>query len=333
MKDSSPAFLSLFTPEEQQALNKLEVQRKVLRRKPVLWTLVSVTFVLVVGVMAGLHELTKYKDAAWPIVVVLFMTLCFFGAVAWLTFAFPERDNLSWKYKRMMLRRLVPKVLPGWVSSTTHRLKNEDIKKSGLFQDKANRIAREDYLFGPAGKVVAEVYQIALQTESKDPRPVKSPGLLPVEVPENHFYGFFYRVHCPVIFPCDVWVFPRHRKIEGEVDDWAEITEGKYANSTRKNVTTGDAEFDEHFSVYTNSPSRFQEILTPKRRQNLVQVDRLFATACAFSYTTNKAYAMIGFTDDPLDIIMKQEIGESLLQLHAEELARMKDVALLVTAM
>lgn len=306
------------------------MQRIVLRRKPVLWVLVSTVFIVVIGVMIVIHEMTKYQDAAWPVVIMLVVTLGFFGCVAWLSFKFPERDTISWKYKRMMLRRLVPKILPGWVSSSSHRLMNEDIRKSGLFRDKANRIAREDYLFGPAGKVVAEVYQIALEVESNSGND-KGIGIL--EMPNNHFYGFFYRVHCPVIFPCDVWVFPRQRKIDGEVDDWAELSEGKYAHSARKNIKTGDAEFDEHFSVYTNDVARVMQILTPKRRQNLVEVDRLFSTACAFSYTENKVYAMIGFSNDPLDIHMKKEIGETLLHCHAEELGRMKDVATLVSGM
>lgn len=311
-------------------LEKLETQRIVLRRKPVLWVVVSVVFIVVIGTMIVIHEMTKYQDAAWPVVIMLIVTLGFFGCVAWLSFKFPERDSISWKYKRLMLRRLVPKILPGWVSSSSHRLMNEDIRKSGLFRDKANRIAREDYLFGPAGKVVAEVYQIALEVESSA-KGTKGIGIM--ELPNNHFYGFFYRVHCPVIFPCDVWVFPRQRKIDGEVDDWAELSEGKYAHSTaRKNIKTGDTEFDEHFSVYTNDSSRVMDILSPKRRQNLVEVDRLFSTACAFSYTENKVYAMIGFANDPLDIHMKKEIGETLLQQHNEELRRMKDVAVLVSA-
>jgi hypothetical protein len=319
------SLLPLFTDEEKLALKKLELQRISLRRKPILWIFVVSVFVVSIGIMAGIHELTKYQDAAWPVVVMLVVTLGFFAGVAWLSFKFPERDAISWKYKRMMLRRLVPKVLPGWVSSSSHRLMNEDIRKSGLFRDKANRIAREDYLFGPAGKVVAEVYQISLESEA-------NAGISPLEMPSNHFYGFFYRVHCPVIFPCDVWVFPKQRKIEGEVDDWAEITEEKYATSTsRKHITTGDAEFDERFSVYTNGPQHALEILTPNRRQNLLQVDRLFSTACAISYTTNKVYAMIGFAKDPLDVVLKKEIGETLLHLHAEELSRMKDVAVLIS--
>jgi hypothetical protein len=328
---ANPAsILDWFSPDEKQALQKLEMQRVVLRRKPVLWVIVSTVFIVVIGTMIVFHEMTKYQDAAWPVVIMLVVTLGFFGCVAWLSFKFPERDTISWKYKRLMLRRLVPKILPGWVSSSSHRLMNEDIRKSGLFRDKANRIAREDYLFGPAGKVVAEVYQIALEVESNSAND-KGMGLL--EIPNNHFYGFFYRVHCPVIFPCDVWVFPRHRKIEGEVDDWAELSEGKYAHSARKNIKTGDAEFDEHFSVYTNDVSRVMDILSMRRRQNLVEVDRLFSTACAFSYTENKVYAMIGFANDPLDIHMKKEIGETLLQCHAEELGRMKDVATLVSGM
>ncbi len=320
-----------FSAEEKQALQKLETQRIVLRRKPVLWIVVSAIFIIVVSLMATVHEMTKYHDASWPVVTMLVVTVGFFGSVAWLSFKFPERENISWKYKRMMLRRLVPKILPGWVSSSSHRLMNEDIRKSGLFRDKANRIAREDYLFGPAGKVVAEVYQIALEVDSHD-KNRKGLGIL--EVANNHFYGFFYRVHCPVIFPCNIWVFPRQRKIDGEVDDWAELSEGKYAHSTaRKNIKTGDAEFDEHFTVYTSDVARVMDILTPKRRQNLVEVDRLFSTACAFSYSENKVYAMIGFADDPLDINMKNEIGETLLQRHAKELSRMKDVATLVAAM
>lgn len=328
---SPDSILGYFSEEEKQLLQKLESQRVVLRRKPILWILVVSVYVVIIGVMVVIHELTMYQDAAWPVVIMLIATLCFFASVAWLSFKFPERDTISWKYKRMMLRRLVPKFLPGWVSSSSHRLMNEDIKKSGLFRDKANRIAREDYLFGPAGKVVAEVYQIALEVESNTN---SGKGIGVLEIPSNHFYGFFYRVHCPVIFPCDVWVFPRQRKIDGEVDDWAEISEGKYAHSTaRKNIKTGDAEFDEHFSVYTNDTSRVLDILSPKRRQNLVEVDRLFSTACAFSYTENKVYAMIGFSDDPLDINMKKEIGQTLLHCHAEELGRMKDVASLVAAM
>ncbi|MCX6310259.1 MAG: DUF3137 domain-containing protein [Bacteroidetes bacterium] len=326
------SILELFSEEEKQLLQKLESQRIVLRRKPVLWILVISLFGTITALMAGIHELTQYQDSSWPVVVVLVITLGFFGAVAWLSFKFPERDTISWKYKRMMLRRLVPKFLPGWVSSSSHRLMNEDIRKSGLFRDKANRIAREDYLFGPAGKVVAEVYQIALQTESKDVPEKKGKGIL--DVTSNHFYGFFYRVHCPVIFPCDVWVFPRQRKIESDVDDWAEISHGKYAHSTaRKNIKTGDAQFDEHFSVYTSDPSRVLLILTDERRKNLVEVDRLFSTACAISYTENKVYAMIGFSDDPLDILMKREIGETLLQHHADELGRMKDVAMLISGL
>lgn len=324
------SILDWFSTEEKQALQKLERQRIVLRRKPVLWVVVSTIFIIVIGVMVTIHEMTKYQDAAWPVVIMLVVTLGFFGCVAWLSFKFPERDTISWKYKRMMLRRLVPKILPGWVSSSSHRLMNEDIRKSGLFRDKANRIAREDYLFGPAGKVVAEVYQIALEVDSNE----KNKGLGILEVANNHFYGFFYRVHCPVIFPCNLWVFPRQRKIDGEVDDWAELSEGKYAHSSaRKNIKTGDAAFDEHFSVYTNDAVRAMDILTPVRRKNLVEVDRLFSTACAFSYSENKVYAMIGFADDPLDINMKKEIGETLLQRHAEELRRMKDVATLVSSM
>jgi hypothetical protein len=321
-------ILDWFSAEEKQLLGKLDTQRIVLRRKPVLWILVATIFVLTIGIMVGIHGMTKYQDAAWPVIIMLIVTLGFFGCVAWLSFKFTERDTISWKYKRIMLRRLVPKILPGWVSSSSHRLMNEDIRKSGLFRDKANRIAREDYLFGPAGKVVAEVYQIALEvmlTEKND----KGIGLL--EMTNNHFYGFFYRVHCPVIFPCDVWVFPRQRKIDGEVDDWAELSEGKFAHSAaRKNIKTGDAQFDERFSVYTNDPSKVMDILTQKRRTNLVEVDRLFSTACAFSYTQNKVYVMIGFADDPLDIHMKKEIGEELLRGHCEELRRMKDVATLV---
>jgi hypothetical protein len=322
------SILEWFSAEEKQALEKLETQRIVLRRKPVLWIVVSTIFILVIGCMIIIHEMTKYQDAAWPVVIMLIVTLGFFGCVAWLSFKFPERDTISWKYKRLMLRRLVPKILPGWVSSSSHRLMNEDIRKSGLFRDKANRIAREDYLFGPAGKVVAEVYQIALEVDDKNA------GIGMLEMPNNHFYGFFYRVHCPVIFPCDVWVFPRHRKIDGEVDDWAELSEGKYAHNTaRKNIKTGDAAFDERFSVYTNDVSRVMDILSQKRRTNLLEVDRLFSTACAFSYTENKVYTMIGFSDDPLDIHMRKEIGPALLNNHADELARMKDVAMLVSAM
>jgi hypothetical protein len=42
---------------------------------------------------------------------------------------------------------------------------------------------------------------------------------------------------------------------------------------------------------------------------------------------------MIGFSDDPLDILMKREIGETLLQHHADELGRMKDVAMLISGL
>lgn len=330
------SFFSLFTPEEQETIKKLETQRIVLRRKPLLWIISSSVFIIVMGIMAWLIEIERYHDKAWPFVVMLIVVLGFFGCVAWLTFKFPERDNLSRRYKRLALRRLAPKVLPGWVFATSHRLMNEDIKKSGLFRDKANRIAREDYLFGPAGKVVAEVYQIALQTEM----PVTSQGkggmIIQRELPTNYFYGYFYRVHCPVIFPCDVWVFPKKRKLAGEVDDWAELTEERYSqSSTRKKFVSGDAAFDEAFSVYTNDPSLAfaGSIMTKTRRENLLQLDRMFSTSCAVSYTTNKVYVMIGYADDPLDISLKREIGEELLKQHSEELARMKDVALLVTGM
>lgn len=328
------SFFSLFSPEEQETLKKLETQRIILRRKPLLWIASSTVFIVVMAIMSYLIEIEKYSDKAWPFVIMLVVTLGFFGSVAWLTFKFPERENLSRRYKRLMLRRLAPKMLPGWAFATSHRLMNEDIKKSGLFRDKANRIAREDYLFGPVGKVVAEVYQIALQAEMPETRAVKS-GLVPRELPTNYFYGYFYRVHCPVIFPCDVWVFPKERKAAGEVDDWAELTEGKYAqNAARKKFITGDAAFDEKFSVYTNDASLVfaASVITPSRRQNLLQLDRMFATSCAVSYTTNKVYVMIGCPDDPLDMSLKEPIGEALLQRHAEELARMKDVAGLVAA-
>ena len=329
-------FIPLFSPEEQETIRKLEQQRIILRRKPMLWIISTSIFIVIMGLLAALIEIEKYGDKAWPFVVMLFVVLGFFGCVAWLTFKFPERENLSRRYKRLMLRRLAPKILPGWVFATSHRLMNEDIKKSGLFRDKANRIAREDYLFGPVGKVVAEVYQITLQTETPVAGQGKSGGMIiQRELPTNYFYGFFYRVHCPVIFPCDVWVFPKQRKISGEVDDWAEVTEEKYAqSSSRKKFVTGDAAFDEKFSVYTNDLSLVfaASIMTSPRRQNLLQLDRMFATSCAVSYTTNKVYVMIGYSDDPLDISLKEEIGEGLLKRHSEELARMKDVAALVSS-
>jgi hypothetical protein len=335
MSNGGP-YYQLFTAEEQETLKKLETQRIILRRKPLLWIASSSVFISVMAVMGWVIEIEKYSDKAWPFVVILIVVLGFFGTVAWLTFKFPERENLSRRYKRTALRRLAPKVLPGWVFATSHRLMNEDIRKSGLFRDKANRIAREDYLFGPAGKVVAEVYQIALQTETPVASQGKSGMIIQREQPTNYFYGYFYRVHCPVIFPCDVWVFPKQRKLAGEVDDWAELTEEKYSQSnTRKKFVSGDSEFDERFSVYTNDPSLAfaATIMTKTRRDNLLQLDKIFATSCAVSYTTNKVYVMIGYKSDPLDISLRQEIGESLLKQHAEELARMKDVALLVTGM
>lgn len=323
-------FIPLFSPEEQDVIRKLERQRIILRRKPMLWIICSSIFIVSMGILAALIEIEKYRDKAWPFVIMLIVTLSFFGSVAWLTFKFPERENMSRIYKRLMLRRLAPKILPGWVFATSHRLMNEDIRKSGLFRDKANRIAREDYLFGPVGKVVAEVYQITLQTETPVTGPGKGTSLLPRELPTNYFYGFFYRVHCPVIFPCDVWVFPAKRKLSGEVDDWAEVTEEKYAQSgTRKKLLTGDADFDARFSVYTNDPGLklAQGMMNAERRRNLLQLDRMFSTSCAVSYTTNKVYVMIGYSQDPLDISLREEIGEGLMGRHSEELARMKDVA------
>src|SRR5574337_845792 len=113
------SLFALFTPEEQDTLKKLDQQRMVLRRKPLLWIISSSVFIIV-------------------FVIMLIVTVLFFGSVAWLTFKFPERENLSRRYKRLVLRRLAPKVLPGWVFASSHRLMNDDIKKSGLFRDKAN---------------------------------------------------------------------------------------------------------------------------------------------------------------------------------------------------
>ncbi|MBI3511720.1 MAG: DUF3137 domain-containing protein [Bacteroidetes bacterium] len=325
---SQRTYFSLFTQEEQERLQKLERQRVVLRRKPALWISASLLYVGVMTWMAFMIELENYNDRAWPYIVMLVSTLGFFGFVAWITFKFPDRETISRKYKRLMLRRIVPHVLPGWVNASSHRLMNEDIRKSGLFRDKANRIEREDYLFGPSGKVVSEVYQIALQTESQDNRDARSGVVLQRESPTNHFYGYFFRIHCPVIFPCDVWVFPKKKKVSGEVDEWAELTEKKYSrNSTLKKVIAGNDSFDENFSVYTTDTKGAALIVTHARMVNLLELNKLFATAVAVSYTENKVYVMIGYKNDPLDVVVKEEIAEKLLQRHADELARLKDVA------
>lgn len=331
MNENRPLF-PLFSPEEQQVLKRLEAQRTMLRRKPLLWTVIIVTFILIAIIFSVIHESDKYQNATWPVVTMIFCTVAFFGGMAWLVFRFPDRHSVSYWYKAIMLRRLVPEMLPGWVSSTSHRLKTEDIRKSGLFKDKANRIVREDYLFGPAGKIVAEVYQIALQVKAQEDAGGTSGGNVTSDFVTNHFYGFFYRVHCPVVFPCEVWVFPKQRKMNAEVDDWAEITEEKYAHRPdRFLLETGDETFDEHFSTYTTNLALAPKVLTPSRRQNLLEVDRLFATSCAFSYTNNKVFAMIGYSSDPLDFDIGHPVDEELLQKHARELAQMKDIALLIT--
>ena len=323
------SILSLFSEEEKLLLLKLEKQRIALRRKPFWWAFVIGAGVLLIAGSILIREFKKYENSEWPFLVLLASAFLFFAGVAWIIFNFPDPKDVSWKYKKMMLRRLVPKFLPGWVSATSHRLMNEDIKKSGLFSNKANRIAREDYLFGQSGKVVAEVYQIGLEApETKRWKGKKSEG------GANHFYGFFYRVHCPVIFPCDTWIFPLQRKFDLGVDNWAGVSEERYAhNFSRKKIITGDLEFDGLFSVYATNPESVFVILTASRRQNLIQVNRLFSAACAFSYTENKVYAMIGFSEDPLDINIKKEIGETLLHCHAEELERMRGVAALISAL
>jgi hypothetical protein len=263
---------------------------------------------------------------------MLFVVLGFFGFIAWITFRFPDRDTISRKYKRLMLRRVVPHILPGWVFASSHRLMNEDIRKSGLFRDKANRIAREDYLFGPVGKVVTEVYQITLQTEASSNRDSRSGVILQKEIPTNNFYGYFFRVHCPVIFPCNVWVFPKKKKASGETDEWAVLTENRYTkNPELTKLETGDPDFDSRFSVFTNNARLSGHIFTESRKKSLIELDKLYSSAIAVSYTENKVYVMISYNDDPLDINMKNEIGETMLRSHAEELARLKDVAMLAT--
>jgi Protein of unknown function (DUF3137) len=330
-------LISIFTSEEQELLQKMERQRILLRRKPLLWIVATVILVIGLSITTILIEVeVKYRDKAWPFVVMLLLALFFFGCVAWLTFRFPERDVLSRNYKKLILRRLAPKALSGWAFASSHRLMNEDIKQSGLFKDKANRIAREDYLFGPAGKVVSEVYQIALQAETVLASEGKSGFLIQRETPTNYFYGYFYRVHCPVIFPCSVWVFPKKRKVAGEVDDWVELTEDKYAhNQNRIKFESGDPAFDEKFVVYTDdfSLTLVTAVMNAQRREGLLQFERMFSTACAVSFTTNKVYVMIGCDNDPLDISLHEKIDETLLQKHFEELARMKDVATLVTCL
>jgi hypothetical protein len=328
------SLLSFFSPEEQETLSKMETQRILLRRKPMLWIIASIVFIIGMSIVTVIIEVEiKYRDKAWPYVIMIFLALCFFGCVAWLTFMFPERDTISRNYKRLTLRRLAPKALPGWAFASSHRLMNEDIRQSGLFRDKANRIAREDYLFGPAGKVVAEVYQIALQAETILASQGKTGFVLQREIPVNTFYGYFYRIHCPVIYPCNVWVFPKKRKKGGEVDDWAELTEEKYAkNESLFTYETNDVAFQEAFSVYTNDPTGllFRSVITQQRRENLLQLNELFSTAIAVSYTTNKVFVMIGSEADPLDISLRTPIDEKLLQVHFDELARLKDVAMLV---
>lgn len=324
-------YFSLFTEEEREKLRKLEKQRIVLRRKPALWIAASMLFVAIMATIGTIVEVARFGDRAWPYIIMLIAVLGFFGFIAWITFKFPDRDTVSRTYKRMMLRRIVPHILPGWVFTSNNRLMNEDLRKSGLFRDKANKIAREDYLFGPAGKVVTEVYQISLQSESPNNRD-NAGRIVQREIPTNHFYGYFYRVHCPVIFPCETWVFPKKKKAAGETDEWAMLTSAKYAKA--HNVATyesGDADFDSRFTVYTTDPRVVNRIISEGRRKNLVEMDRLYASAIAVSYTENKVYVMVGYTDDPLDIHLKSEIGESLLKEHAEELSRMKDVALLAT--
>ncbi|HTL81720.1 MAG TPA: DUF3137 domain-containing protein [Bacteroidia bacterium] len=323
-------YFSLFTEEEQEKLHKLEKQRIILRRKPALWIIASTLFLAVMGIMGGVIEMAEYGNSVWPYVIMLVAVLGFFGFVAWITFKFPDRDSLSYKYKRMMLRRVVPHILPGWVFASSHRLMNEDIRKSGLFRDKANRIAREDYLFGPAGKVVAEVYQITLQSESSSNRDPRTGAVIQREIPTNHFYGYFYRVHCPVIFPCEVWVFPKKKKASGETDEWALLTDQKYSKAHHiAKFESGDPDFDSRFNVYTTDPKLATRIISENRRKSLAEMDRLYASAIAVSYTENKVYVMVGYADDPLDIHLKNEIGEKLLKEHADELSRMKDVALL----
>ncbi|HEU4717239.1 MAG TPA: DUF3137 domain-containing protein [Bacteroidia bacterium] len=327
-------YSSIISPEEQQLLDRLDRQRILVRRKPMLWILSSALFVSVMVVTGSIIENKKYENDAWPYVVMLVFTLFFFGCIAWLTFKFPERGEISKQYKRFVLQSFAPKILPGWVFSRSHKLKNEDIRKSGLFKDKANRMAREDYLFGPAGKVVAEVYQITLQVEPSSNKEQNGGVILKKETPTTFFFGFFYRVHCPLIFLCDVWVFPKHRKLSGEVDDWAEVTEEKYSgDDVRKPVMTSDAAFDERFSVYSNYPPEALNILNHRRRENLLTIDRMFSTSCAFSFTGNKVFIMIGFEKDPLDIDLRKTIGEDLFAGQADELLRMKEVALLASAL
>lgn len=309
--------------KHQSLLDKLERQRKMVRKKWLAWLLllpVSIAVSLLLGAFCHLFDHGDARDGF--VIGGMIGFLLFIGGAVWISLRFPDADDINDEYRRNILPLLVKDTLPGWSSASDHRLTLAELVNTGLYSDRSNQVLKEDFFTGPAGKATAKIYEVLVRSNVL--RKVRMPkgGSFYERQITNTFYGYFYFLSPMPAFASRCWIFSREKK-GAWTDDWIDVSV-KNMSLQRESMSTGDTAFDRAFVVFCEDKAATRARLDASTRRKLLEAAALLPGACGFSFTGTRLYAMNSFPDDPLNVVTEENILDGIEAVHREELAKMR---------
>jgi hypothetical protein len=290
--DSSASF----SDEAMKNLMALEKKRKLAENKLLLWLLVPVLWIISLVIAFSIQSTGVYIFCGIWVFAVLF------GIGAFIHVVLPSNEEISNRYKKIVLPELMRLSGINGDYSLAHGLKVDSFLKAGLYHERYSHFERYDSIIAEYSGIKFGLYELAVQiakTMGGQMSVGTGMGVPQTSMLTNMFYGWV--LHVPVRnFSGSTYIIPV-RKTSRETDDWIDETRKYFEKEKMQKFQTGSSDFDVVYTVYTTAPMESAALLSPDFRTFLLDAHKLSANAPGFSFTGTRAYMHVGISGAAFD--------------------------------
>jgi len=211
-------------------------------------------------------------------------------------------------FKLQAVSRIVSGLQAGLTYQPHGRISQGIYEGSGLFDHSVDRYHGEDYVEGELGKTKIEFSEIHTKYETKD-----SEGKTRYE---TIFNGVFFVADFNKNFSGRTLVLPdRAERFLGEI---ARVFQ-KFNFRDENLVHLEDAEFEEHFAVFSENDVEARYILTPDLMSRLVELRKKIGKVHV-SFVDQKVHVAVDYSGDFLKVSLHRSVLErALYRKYIEE--------------
>ena len=250
--------------------------------------------------VAALYFLSVFSNPAssdgWIILLlVVIVVICFYQSVR-------SNDVYTDEYKSLLINEVIRHVAPGVVFKPDKTVSSKAFVESRLYQFDYSDYEGSDYMEGEIQGVRFQCSE--LHVSCGDPRGTR---LLTV------FKGLFVVAALGTHIGGGTFIWPRKEHADAEkLNEYYELLPIK---GTQK-IISGDAAFDQYFSLRSSAPAEAAFLLTAERRNSMLKICQAMQLPLSFSFVAGRCYVGVPLKDDLLEASREEAGDKGDVQKH-----------------